>query len=129
MVPSLSAVYQVGVSVVIRLPQPASTARERQPVTEVAEALGAIVKIPVFTDLLRKANNGKKLKDLNTKEEKTEALGNTFSVNDAITNEGKWNVLIIDDLYHTGATMEMACKVLRTYPKVGKIYVATLTWR
>jgi len=111
------------------VPMPASTARERQPVTEVAEALGAIVKVTVFTDLLRKAHNGKKLKDLNTKAEKTEALGDSFSVNDEITNDGKWNVLVIDDLYHTGATMEMACKVLRNYPKVGKIYVATLTWR
>lgn len=116
-------------SVGLIVPMPASTERKRQPVTEVAQALGAIVEIPVFTDLLRKAHNGKKLKDLNTKEEKTEALGDSFSVNDEIGNDGKWNVLVIDDLFHTGATMETACNVLRTYPKVGKIYVASLTWR
>jgi predicted amidophosphoribosyltransferase len=88
-----------------------------------------MLKIPVFTDLLRKAHTGKKLKDLNTKEEKTEAIGDSFSINDEITNEGQWNVLVIDDLFHTGATMEAACKVLRKYPKVAKIYVAALTWR
>lgn len=111
------------------LPMPASTARKRQPVTDVAEALGKIVNVPVFTDTLRKANNGKSLKDLHTKEEKIEAIGNSFSINNQITDEGAWNVLVVDDLYHTGASMEAACKVLRTYPKVKKIYVAALTWR
>jgi predicted amidophosphoribosyltransferase len=58
-----------------------------------------------------------------------EAIGNGFSVNDEITNVGKWNVLLVDDLFHTGASMEAACNALRAYPKVGKIYVAALTWR
>ena len=111
------------------VPMPASTARVRQPVTEVAEALGATVTTPVFTDLLRKARNGKSLKNLYTRDEKTAAIGDSFSINDEIEQNGRWNVLVIDDLFHTGASMEAACKVLRGYPKVGKIYVATLTWR
>lgn len=111
------------------LPMPASTARQRQPVTEVAEALGKIIGKPVFTDTLRKAANGKSLKDLHTKQEKIDAIGDGITVNNQITNEGAWNVLVVDDLYHTGASMEAACKVLRAYPKVKKIYVAALTWR
>ena len=111
------------------LPMPATAVRPRQPVAEVAEALGKIVDKPVFLDTLRKANNGKSLKDLNTKEEKLEAIGDGITVNNQITNEGAWNVLVVDDLYHTGASMEAACKVLRAYSKVQKIYVAALTWR
>lgn len=111
------------------LPIPASATRSRQPVVELAEALGKIVGKPVFTDTLRKASTGKSLKDLNTKEEKVEAIGDSITVNNQITNEGAWNVLVVDDLYHTGASMEAACKVLRAYPKVKKIYVAALTWR
>ncbi len=111
------------------LPMPASTVRPRQPVTEVAEALGKIVGKPVFSDMLRKASNSKSLKDLHTKEEKIEAIGDGITVNNQITNEGAWNVLVVDDLYHTGASMEAASKVLRAYPKVKKIYVAALTWR
>lgn len=111
------------------LPMPASAIRQRQPVKEVADALGKIVGKPVFNDTLRKAANGKSLKDLNTKDEKIEAIGDGISVNNEITNEGAWNVLVVDDLYHTGASMESACKVLRAYPKVKKIYVAALTWR
>lgn len=111
------------------VPMPASTARARQPVTEVAQALGRLVGVTVFTDLLRKAPTSVHLKDLQTKAEKTAAIGDSFSINDEITNSGKWNVLVIDDLFHTGASLEAACGLLRAYPKVAKIYVATLTWR
>lgn len=111
------------------VPMPASTQRAHQPVTEVAKELAALVGVPVFDNVLLKASNGKSLKDLNTKDEKIKAIGDSFSVNDAITNDGRWNVLVVDDLFHTGASMETACKVLRAYPKVLKIYVAALTWR
>lgn len=111
------------------VPMPASTIRSRQPVTEIAEALGKIVGKPTFKDILCKANIGKALKDLNTKAEKIEAIGNSFSVNDEIDGNGPWNVLVVDDLFHTGASMEAACNVLRTYSKVRKIYMAALTWR
>jgi predicted amidophosphoribosyltransferase len=106
---------------------PASTARVRQPVSEVAVALGEIVKVPVFTDLLRKATTGMALKDLNSKVEKTATIGDSFSINDQITNQGQWNVLLIDDLYDTGASTEAACKALSEHSKVKSIYVAALT--
>ncbi|HET9114238.1 MAG TPA: ComF family protein [Burkholderiales bacterium] len=117
------------VQVGLIVPMPASNPRHRQPVTEIANELGALVKVPVFDNLLVKAANGKSLKDLHTKDEKIEAIGDSFRVNDAIEGNGPWNVLIVDDLFHTGASMEAACKVLRVYSKVRKIYVAALTWR
>jgi predicted amidophosphoribosyltransferase len=111
------------------VPMPATTARNRQPVVEIAKALGHIVEKPVLTDTLRKASTGKPLKDIHTKDEKMEAIGDSFSVNDEIEKPGPWNVLIVDDLFDTGASMEAACKVLRAYPKVRRIYVAALTWK
>lgn len=111
------------------VPMPASMQRDHQPITKVAHELGKLVALPVFTNLLLKTASSKPLKDLHTKAEKIKAIGNSFSVNDAITNNGKWNVLVVDDLFHTGASMEAACNVLHTYPKIGKIYVAALTWR
>ncbi len=111
------------------VPMPASVQRTRQPVTEVAKELGALVTVPVFNNILLKAAIGTSLKNLNTKEEKIKAIGNSFSVKDEIENNGKWNVLVVDDLFHTGASMETACNVLRTYSKVRNIYVAALTWR
>lgn len=111
------------------VPMPASTARARQPVTEVAHTLGALSGIPVFPDLLLKASTGKSLKDLQTKAEKIEAIGDSFTVHDTIQGTGPWNVLVVDDLFHTGASMEAACAALRKYPKVRNVYVAALTWR
>lgn len=109
------------------VPMPASNARQRQPVTEVARALGERIKVPVF-ESLAKAPGGASLKDLHTKDEKVAAIGNTITVVDCIS-EGSWNVLLVDDLYDTGASMEAACAVLRSYAKVKKIYVAALTWK
>lgn len=111
------------------VPMPASKARIRQPVTEVAKELSELLKTPLFDELLCKAPNGKSLKDLTTKAEKVEAIGDSFSIKDQIEGNGPWNVLVVDDLYDTGASMEAACKVLREYPKVRKIYVAALTWK
>jgi len=111
------------------VPMAASNPRARQPVTEIAKELSKLVDKPYFDNLLLKAPGGISLKNLSSKEEKIKTIGNSFSVNSIITNEGSWNVLIIDDLYHTGASMEAACAVLNSYTKVENIYVAALTWR
>lgn len=109
------------------VPMPASTPRQRQPVNEVAVALGQLVRTPVFESLV-KAPGGPALKDLPTKEAKLEALAQRITVHDCI-NEGRWDVLLVDDLYDSGASMEAACRALRGYRKVNRIYAAALTWK
>lgn len=109
------------------IPMPASTPRDRQPVSEVADALSAITGIRVFHEILLKEAGGARLKDLPTKEAKVEALMGAFSVNDEITNHGSWNALLLDDLYDTGASAEAACATLRTYSKIKGVYLAALT--
>lgn len=111
------------------VPMPASNRRDRQPVHEVARELGRIIGVQVFEKLLLKKPNGKSLKDLATREEKLAALEGTMSIQNEISNSGQWNVLLLDDLYDSGASMEVATKVLRSYSKVRKIYVAALTWK
>jgi predicted amidophosphoribosyltransferase len=114
------------------VPMPATTARPRQPVTEVAKALAARLKVPLFENILVKVQapaGSPALKNIVGKEAKVEALKDRFGINDEISNDGKWNVLVVDDLYDTGASMEAACAKLRTYNKVGKIFVAALTWK
>lgn len=37
------------------------------------------------------------------------------------------NLLLIDDLFDTGASMEAACAILRGIEAIGSIYVAALT--
>ncbi|CAE6811532.1 hypothetical protein R69658_05427 [Paraburkholderia aspalathi] len=109
------------------VPMPASSWRARQPVTEVARALGQVMKVPLFENLLTKKTGGPKLKDLPTREARIEALANAFTVADTIAGDQAWNVLLLDDLYDSGATAQAACQALRTYRKISGVYVATLT--
>lgn len=111
------------------VPMPASKARAWQPVTEVAQEVGRLTSTPVFDNLLLKSPTGRSLKDLNTREEKLEAIGDSISVNDVVAGDGRWNVLLIDDLYHSGASMHAACVALGHYRKIANIYAAALTWR
>jgi hypoxanthine phosphoribosyltransferase len=39
------------------------------------------------------------------------------------------NALVLDDLFDSGASMEAACTVLRTYAKIDKIFIAAFTWK
>ncbi len=110
------------------VPMPASNWRAVQPVTLVATKLGKQIDKPVI-QLLSKAPGGAKLKNLTSREEKDAALVGAISLNKIITPNGRWNALLIDDLHHSGASIDAACDVLRTYEKIANIFVATLTWR
>lgn len=122
-----SAVFPKLDAVGFIVPMPASNVRQRQPVTELALDLGRKVNTPVF-ESLTKMPGGPALKDLHTKEEKVASLAKRIAVVDCI-NEGRWNVLLVDDLYDSGASMEAACNALRKYAKVDNVYVAALTWK
>lgn len=111
------------------IPMPASQQRARQPVHTVAAALAQKLGVHMFEGILIKNYTGKSLKDLDTREEKVNALAGTITLGDQITSDGKYNALVLDDLFHSGASMEAACAVLRTYGKIDKIFVAALTWK
>jgi predicted amidophosphoribosyltransferase len=115
-------------SVDLIIPMPASNPRPRQPVTELARALGTLVGVKVSETLLTKAPTTQ-LKNLTTKDEKAAVLAGQFTVADGIPGNTKHTILLLDDLFHTGASMEAACAALRTYSKIGTIYVAAVTWR
>ncbi len=111
------------------IPMPASKVRVRQPVNEVAQHLAGLLGVNNFDGLLVKETGGKSLKDLHTREEKDEALHGRIRVVDTIDGTGRYSVLLLDDLHDSGASLTAACSVLRTYAKIGKIYVAALTWK
>lgn len=112
------------------VPMPASTERAKQPVKELADALGRLTNIPVFNEMIVKAAaqaGSPALKNLRTREQKDAALAGRISVNECISNEGQWNALLLDDLFDTGATMNAVCQALRSYAKINRIYAATIT--
>lgn len=79
--------------------------------------------------LLSKAKGAALLKDLRTRAEKDAVLTDTLILNRLIHGEGRWDTLLLDDLYDSGASVDAACDALRAYEKIGDIFVATLTWR
>ncbi len=114
------------------VPMPATNERARQPATEIARSLSSRLNVPMFDNILIKlpaAADAPQLKDLVGKDAKIAALKGRFAINPCITNEGRWNVLLVDDLFDTGASMEAATTRLREYSKVDKIFVAALTWK
>lgn len=113
------------------VPMPASQARTKQPVNEVADAIAKSIGVTSFDSLIAKAPSatGQKLKDLQTRAEKDAELAGKFSIVDAISGDGKWNVLLVDDLFDSGASMTAATAALKTYNKINGVYVVALTWK
>ena len=109
------------------IPMPPSKPRSPQPVATLAAALGAILSLPVDDLLLTKSAALRQLKDLKIKAEKLEALKGTFTVNYARLVDGPVNLLIVDDIFDTGASLDAACAALRLTRKIAKISVITLT--
>jgi predicted amidophosphoribosyltransferase len=113
------------------VPMPASQIRTRQPVNEVANELAKLMELTAFDNIIVKSasESGKNLKDLNTKAEKVAELDGRFSINDGIKSEGKWNALLLDDLFDSGASMEAATATLLSYQKIKGVYAVALTWK
>lgn len=122
-VPRLEA--QIG----LVIPMPASTQRARQPVTEVASALAELLGINAWDNILQKADaeNAPSLKNLDGWQAKMAALKGRFVLNEAITDEGRWNAILLDDLYDTGASMQTAMALLKSYRKLNKVFFVALT--
>jgi len=109
------------------IPMPPSKNRTVQPLTLLAKAVAKKLDKPFFEKILVKNITTSLMKDLVTKEDKENALKGALSINDEITNDGKWDFLIIDDLYSSGTSLGVATDILKTYNKVNNIYVGAFS--
>jgi predicted amidophosphoribosyltransferase len=108
------------------VPMPPSKQRPRQPVIEIARKLARLMNRPCYENLLVKTAATPAMKDIASREEKVNTLISAFTVTDQLP-AGLYNVLVVDDLYDTGSSLEAATQVLRGYNKIQHIYVATVT--
>lgn len=114
--------------IIIPIPLHSSKLRKRgyNQAAIVAEELGELTGLPVNEGLLKRVRGTSPLKSLNPTERRMN-LRKAFAVTD---NErellrGK-NVLLVDDIYTTGSTMDEAAKVLKR-AGVEKVFYLTIS--
>lgn len=109
------------------IPVPASRhARPYQPLDDVALALGNRLDIPVLVGLLRKRADSKQLKEIADPQERQNALQDAISLTCPV-DLSDHRVILIDDLYRSGATLTACHAVLTQRARAGSVSVITLT--
>ncbi|MEA2892688.1 MAG: competence protein ComFC [Bradyrhizobium sp.] len=105
---------------------PTDKSRPFQPVTEIALALGKHRGVPVLPDFLSKTSGGRQLKNVDDPEEREKLLQESLSIQGKEALSGK-RILLLDDLYRSGATLRVATDLLLKEAKAEKVSVLTMT--
>lgn len=104
---------------------PSRTGRTFQPVMEIAEEVGRRLKVPVETRALIKTKKTPELKGIREYDKRVEALKDAFSVEASITMQR--NILLLDDLYRSGATLNVITRILYGTGSAKSVYILALT--
>lgn len=113
-------------SIDVVVPIPPSKNRQKQPVIELAKSVAMKLTKKYSDNILLKNGVTKQMKDLKTKNEKVAALRGNLAINQNL-DIGPANVLIVDDIFASGSSLEVACDILRGYSALKCIYVAVLS--
>jgi competence protein ComFC len=103
---------------------PSKVQRAFQPVVEIASELANSLGIALNTTSLRKAKTTPQMKDIG------DFAARTVALESALTSEKDFaerRVLLLDDLFQSGATMNVAARVLKQQGLASRVYVLALT--
>ena len=109
--------------VIVPMP-PSKLQRSLQPVVEIAGELAQSMKIPLNVASLKKTKTTQQMKDVGDFSARVATLEAVFTSDKGL--EGK-AVLLFDDLFQSGATMNVAARTLRNQGLVKSIYALALT--
>lgn len=107
------------------VPAPWSTERPFQPVDLIADGIGDALHIPVAR-CISTTRAPTALKGVDAPELRARAVDGLYAVTAAMV-AGK-RVLLIDDVYRSGTTLNAVTSVLLDVAKVAKVYALTMTW-
>lgn len=105
------------------LPVPSSKKREIQPVHQIVRLLSDKIKKPHCLDFFEKISK-KEIKNLSSNQ-REEILRDGVKKNKKLLK--KASILIIDDLYDTGLSLERVTNLLLEDENIKEIYVLTIT--
>ncbi|MGA2458275.1 MAG: phosphoribosyltransferase family protein [Terriglobales bacterium] len=106
------------------VPMPPSKQRRFQPVVEIASELSKSLGIALDTTSLKKTKTTLQMKDIGDFSARVAALDAAFTTGRDL--EGR-QILLIDDLFQSGATMNVAAQALKRQGLVKSVYAIALT--
>lgn len=110
---------------------PPSKRRDRQPVLELAESLAKKMNKPCINNILLKSKQTSQMKDIKDRDERIKLLSESFQLNEDVMSQRlpstNYTVLIVDDLFDSGTSLEVATQKFKECGKINKILVATVT--
>lgn len=122
----VSGLYVFGnVAAIIPVP-PSDRERVWQPVEVLAEALAARTGRTADREWLVRVRAGVPLKDLESPEEREEALRGAFAVTDLDRYRGK-RLLLLDDIFRSGATLRECTRTMLKDDACSAVYAVTIT--
>ena len=104
---------------------PSDTKRRFQPVPALVTAIGAKLHLQVPTNYIIKTKNTKPLKDMDDNQKRHEELKDAFKIADE--RYKGCHVLLFDDLFRSGETLNAISAVLISQGEVNKVSVLTAT--
>jgi predicted amidophosphoribosyltransferase len=117
------ASWNPGVDVIV--PAPPSRRRPVQPLFQIADEVGGLLGLPVDKQSARKTEETPELKNVFDYAKRLELLADAHSVDsDALRNR---RILLLDDLYRSGATLNAVARALRDEGGASAVFVLTVT--
>ncbi len=104
---------------------PSRSRKKHQPVKLIAEEMGRRLKIPVRFDCIFRVKEIPAIKNVYEFDERTRLLRGAFKVDSSWVGERK--ILLFDDLYRSGATMNAITEVLYDEGYADDVYALTIT--
>ncbi|WP_114783561.1 ComF family protein [Vibrio tetraodonis] len=106
------------------VPAPASKQRDLQPVYAIAQAVAETLEIKYDQNYVEKVKDTAELKSIEDITERQQILSGAFKVDSRYESD---KVLIIDDLFRSGSTLNELTKTMYNQGNVDNVYVVTLT--
>ena len=104
---------------------PSNLKRAFQPVYKIVEELSKSSTVPLIKDALFKTDV-EELKSITNPAQREALLRNSLKLNPTIDIENR-SILLVDDVYRSGATVRAVTDLLYNQAKVKSVYVLTMT--